>query len=279
MRYTVLPPAPPLRPYVECLWRLEGDGAGLPEETIVPDGCMEIVLHCGDRFARVAAGGAATASQPRAFVVGQMLGPLVIRPGARVETWGVRFRPGGAAPFFDEPMPDLAGRCVDLEAIGGAGRGRWIDRTREARTAPERRRRIEAWLLERLGRRHTDPLPGLAAGAIVSARGRVRIDDLASRAGLGPRQFERRFLKGVGLPPRALARVVRFQNLFRLVHARDGADGGWADLACAAGYYDQAHLLRDFRELAGSTPPRFLAGQGEFSRALTGRARLDDLFG
>ena len=277
MRYTPFFPPPPLRVHVECLWRLEGEGAGLPAETIVPDGCMEIVLHGGDRFARIDEKGRA-APQPRAFVVGQMLGPLVVRPGARIETWGIRFRPGGAAPFFDAPMADLAGCIVDLEARCGPAARTGIERALEARQATERLWRIEEWLLARLEEREADPLPGAAARAIVKARGRVRLDDLAARAGLGPRQLERRFLRGVGIPPRALARIVRFQNLFRLVRER-GTQPGWADLACEAGYYDQAHLLRDFRELAGATPPRFLEAQGEFSRTLTGRERLDDLFG
>ncbi|HET8948275.1 MAG TPA: helix-turn-helix domain-containing protein [Candidatus Polarisedimenticolia bacterium] len=275
MRYTVMRPAPALAPHLECLWRLAGDGRDLPPETIVPDGCMEVVLHCGDRFARLDAGGAAL--QARAFLVGQMLAPIVVRPGTRVETWGIRFRPGGAAAFFDAPMPELTGRFVDLADVVGAGGLAGLEPFHAARPA-DRARCLEAWLVARLGGRAADPLPALAARAIVRARGRVRIDDLSSRLGLGARQLERRFLRGVGIPPRALARLVRFQQVFRLVHARPATAGAWADVACDAGYYDQAHLLRDFRELAGTTPPRFLAQQGEFSRALTGRERLDDLF-
>jgi AraC-like DNA-binding protein len=212
-----------------------------------------------------------------------MLAPVVVRPGSRVETWGIRFRPGGVAAFFDAPMPELAGRMIDLAVLGGAAERTEIEAVHEAATPALRHRRMEAWLVarreQRLRRRAADPLPALAARAIVAARGRVRLDDLASRAGLGPRQFERRFLRGIGIPPRALARLVRFQRVFRLVHARGESAGTWADLACEAGYYDQAHLLRDFRELAGATPPRFLAAQGEFSRALTGRDRRDDPFG
>jgi methylphosphotriester-DNA--protein-cysteine methyltransferase len=277
MRYTVLSPPPALAAHVECLWRLEGDGRGLPPETIVPDGCMEVVLHCGDRFERLDSGGGATL-QSRAFLVGQMLAPVVVRPGTRVETWGVRFRPGGAAAFFEAPMPELAGRLVDLEDGAGAGAVAGLDAFHAACTPADRRRRLEAWLAARLDRRAADPLPAVAARVIVRARGRVRMDYLASEVGLGPRQLERRFLRGVGIPPRALARLVRFQQVFRLVHERPATTGAWADLACEAGYYDQAHLLLDFRELAGTTPPRFLAEQGEFSRALTGGGRLDDLF-
>lgn len=275
MRYTVMTPPRPLDGPIECLWRLDGEGTGLPAETIVPDGCMEMILHCADRFEGVDERGARV--QPRAFVVGQMIRPLVVRPAARVETWGIRFRPGGAAAFLEGGMQELTGRVVDLETLWGAEGRRIVERIGEAREARERRRRIEAMLLDRL-RQGVDPLAHAAARSLVTARGRVRISSLASAAGIGTRQLERRFLRGVGLPPRLLGRILRFQHLFRLAHDDAATPGTWADRAVEAGYYDQAHLLRDFREFAGSTPPRFLAEQGEFSRALTSRGRLDDLF-
>ena len=277
MRYTVMTPPPPLDGPIECLWRLDGKGTGLPAETIVPDGCMEIVLHCAGRFEEVDERGAG-ARQPRAFVVGQLTRSLLVRPAARVETWGIRFRPGGAAAFLEGGMQELTGRVVDLETLWGTEGRRIIERIGEAREARERRRRIEAMLLDRLQRRTIDPLAHAAARSLVAARGRVRISALASQAGIGTRQLERRFLRGVGLPPRLLGRILRFQHLFRLAHDEAATPGTWADRAVDAGYYDQAHLLRDFREFAGSTPPRFLAEQGEFSRALTSRGRLDDLF-
>src|SRR5262249_2233737 len=153
------------------------------------------------------------ATQPRAFVVGQLLAPIVLRPGKRIDTWGIRFRPGGAAAFFETPMPDLAGRMVDLESLCRDVERDGIDAVLQAGGTAERRWLLERWLLERLGRRAADPLPQVAARAIVAARGRVRVDELATRAGLGARQFERRFLQGVGIPPRALARLARFQHL------------------------------------------------------------------
>lgn len=272
----MLPPSSALLSDIECFWRLDGEGAGLPDETIVPDGCMEIVLHLEGRFERVAPGGGA-APQPRAFVVGQMIRPLVVRPAARVETWGIRFRPGGAAPYLGGGMQELTGHIVDLESLWGRDGERFLARLMDERTVAARQSTIESMLLARR-RRGADPLAAAAARAIVVSRGLARAGAIAARAGIGRRQLERRFLRGVGLPAATLARIVRFQQVFRLANESGGAAGAWAEVACAAGYYDQAHLLRDFRQFAGSTPPRFLAVQGEFSRVLTGPDRLDDLF-
>src|SRR5262247_3055646 len=137
MRYTVLRPSAGLRADIECFWRLDGEGTGLPDETIVPDGCMEIVLHLEDRFARVDRAGDA-ATQPRAFVVGQMLAPLVVRPAARVETWGIRFRPGGAAPYVGGGMQEFAGRLIELESVWGSDGARFVGRVFDARTVAKR---------------------------------------------------------------------------------------------------------------------------------------------
>jgi AraC-like DNA-binding protein len=284
MRYTVHAPPPALRRTVECLWHVQGDGAGAPPETIVPDGCIELIVHAGDPFLEcgpVSPGpgaGGPGAPQPRVFVAGQLTRALAIRPGARLDTWGVRFRPGGAAACLGPDLERLASCLVPFEDLWGrAGRSE-ADRLLEHREgAAGLRRALEVLLLRRLaGGPGVDALAEAAAQRILRERGAVTVDVLAADAGVGRRQLERRFRSAVGLPPRALLRIARFQNLFRLY--QETSRPAWADLALAAGYYDQAHLVNDFRELAGTTPPRFLAAQGELSRRFTERRRLQALF-
>ncbi|MCI0363900.1 MAG: hypothetical protein L0219_08465, partial [Phycisphaerales bacterium] len=93
MRYVEIQPSRLLQRFVECFWILEGDDRGAAP--ILPDGCMELVIHYGDRFRRIHENGNSEI-QPRAFVVGQMTGPIAIAPTGRAGILGVRFRPGGA---------------------------------------------------------------------------------------------------------------------------------------------------------------------------------------
>jgi transcriptional regulator GlxA family with amidase domain len=90
-----------------------------------------------------------------------------------------------------------------------------------------------------------------AIAAMVRANGQVNLERIAEQAGLSPRHFRRRCLEESGLTPRHLARVLRFRHALAL-----GAQSrrNWASIAAEAGYFDQAHMIRDFREFTGSTP-------------------------
>jgi transcriptional regulator GlxA family with amidase domain len=97
----------------------------------------------------------------------------------------------------------------------------------------------------------------------VARWGNVSLDGLIHQTGLGVRQFERRFLDGVGLRPKLLARICRFQGVLQALEA---GPGRWAGVAADCGYYDASHLIRDFRELAGDPPSRIV----EQAQLLTG---------
>ncbi|MFN2387861.1 MAG: helix-turn-helix transcriptional regulator [Thermoanaerobaculia bacterium] len=111
---------------------------------------------------------------------------------------------------------------------------------------------------------------------ILRRRGNVGVDRLAGLSGLSRRSLERRFDAAVGMPPKRLARIVRFQRVFR--EARASARAGWVEVALRCGYADQSHLIRDFREFSGEAPAAFLVGEGELSRRFTSPERLERFF-
>src|SRR5262245_49157304 len=102
------PAARALRPFVECLWIVQTDARGRPApvERLLPDGCIELIVHLGEPYARLAPDGVHR-QQPRAFVVGEMTTALLVRPLGRTRTLGIRFRPGGAYPFLGARLHEL----------------------------------------------------------------------------------------------------------------------------------------------------------------------------
>ncbi|HKQ96499.1 MAG TPA: helix-turn-helix domain-containing protein, partial [Candidatus Polarisedimenticolia bacterium] len=139
-------------------------------------------------------------------------------------------------------------------------------------------RAAEAALLERL--RRARPRQGVSVRPMVAAllrsRGRLKVAELARRAGLSTRQVERRFLDEAGLGAKAMARLVRFQSV--LDAAGRGEPIEWAGVAFDGGYADQAHLIREFREFSGETPRTLAASQGRLSRQFTSPERLRGYF-
>jgi transcriptional regulator GlxA family with amidase domain len=111
------------------------------------------------------------------------------------------------------------------------------------------------------------------AASVVDRRGLVSVDQLASSAGVSSRQLERRFLQEVGVGPKLLARIVRFQQVFRAV---DQLNPAWATVAVECGYYDQAHLIRDFNQFAQQTPAVLFASQSALTESFTRKTRTSD---
>jgi AraC-like DNA-binding protein len=276
MDYREYRPAPPLARFVECFWFLTADDArGAPAEQVLPDGCMELIVHFGDPFRRFTEAGEAE-TQPASFLVGEMTRPLVVQPARRVGTMGIRFRPGGAFPVIGVDLDELTDRAVPLDALWGKAARDLEDGLREARSHHERIAAVERFLIRRLRRGRRDLAVEAAVGAILKSRGRGRMRSLSSRVGLGPRQLERRFLSAVGLRPKLFSRIVRFQNLVRVTRSAEPAR--WASAAAECGYFDQAHLVRDVRDFAGVPPSGLFREAGGFSEHFVSEARFAALF-
>ncbi|HMV50418.1 MAG TPA: AraC family transcriptional regulator [Blastocatellia bacterium] len=281
MRYQEFSVAPPLTCYVECIWSLESDAelnglnasAPVVPERLLPDGCIELILNFGARFQEHTETGHCEL-QPRRFVVGQMTHPVLVSPTGAVQLLGIRFAPGGPLPFFSCPPEELTNRIVSLEDAAAALDRELSQHPYDARGLPEKIRRIQSVLLNRL-RACQEQGASLqrAIAQIVHSGGQTSVDALANDLGLSGRQLERRFLREVGLGPKLLCRILRFQQVFRAV---ERADGKWAQVAADCGYYDQAHLIRDFRQFAGQTPAALFAPLPRFTEVFTRKQRMSD---
>ena len=270
MRYCETPARPPLNSFVESFWTLEGDGPtpGGPPERILPDGCVELILNFGDRFSQHDDNRCKI--QPRHFLVGQMSGPILISPNGAVELLGIRFHPGGTLPFLRVPMSELTDRVEELSGLSGELERELLSVSEHLHSLKEKTAAVESALTARLLRGACDSATMRLAARIVSFAGLISVDQLANDAGLSSRQLERRFMREIGIGPKLLSRILRFQQVFRAVERSDTA---WASVAVECGYYDQAHLIRDFNQFAGQTPAVLFAGQTVLTESFTRKAR------
>lgn len=274
LRYREHRPRPELRPYLECLWLVADPVArARAPERVVPDGCPELIVHLGDCFARRHAD--RWLAQPRVFLAGTLTRPWLLRAGRRVLTLGVRFRPGRVTALLPVSMPTATDREARLREIVGPGSARALTRAlRAARGAAARFAAAEDWLLARLPATAPPPAAGAASAVrrVLEARGALRIDALARSLGWTRRRLERAFARELGIRPKLFARIVRLNAVLADLDAAER--GSAVDLALAAGYFDQAHLLREFRFLAGRRPRAGGAQDGELARHFTRPERL-----
>ncbi len=271
MRYREIKPSRLLSQFIECFWTLEREATNVPAEPerILPDGCVELILNFGSPFREVRDDGRQE-SQPNFFLVGQMTRPIVISSTGHVELIGIRFHPGGTLPFFKIPMNQLTNRTVEISALSSTFDGELVNQLRDLRTLPQKVKRLERLLEVRLVSQESSPISLLVA-EIVARGGQFTVDEISAAAGISSRQLERRFLAEVGLTPKLLCRVLRFQQVFR---ALDRNDAGWAAIAADCGYYDQAHLIRDFQQFAGQAPAMLLAQASPLMHSFTRKDRV-----
>ena len=241
-RYREYAPSPDLAQQVRCFWRITADEAPFTPNRICPDGCADIILP-GDGTVRA---------------IGTMRTAAVVALSGRVDRLGVRFQPGEALAFFDVPLAELTDTTAGVEELGWhaarnlgdqlagtqsiTGKIALIEKALRARRAGLYRRAAPRWL-----RAAVRLLEGGCSGP-----GLQRVRD---EVGASERTHERRFREMVGLSPKTFQRVARFRRALERMQRRSRAS--YAAVAADAGYADQAHLIREFKSLAGITPAAY----------------------
>jgi AraC-like DNA-binding protein len=183
-----------------------------------------------------------------AFVAGMTDRPVATEFTGAAGGVQIDFTPLGARRILGLPMAELTGRIVAVEDLLGA---ELVDRLRDARGWPERFAVLDAALLRRAAE-GPEPAPEVAwsYARVAAAEGRLAVGALAAEVGWSRRHLTARWRRDVGLGPKALARILRFQRALRLLRAGHEL----ADVAYDCGYADQPHLNREFRALGGATP-------------------------
>ena len=209
-----------------------------------------------------------------------MIGPLTrwhdnILEGS-LRSFCVHFTPLGANTLLHLRGWDLSDRSValaDLLKLPVALEARaWADEVMHARSFAERVAATDRFLRRRLHR--AAPRLDLVAAAVArlthADSGVDRVSALAGELACSERTLRRRFRDELGLSVKRFARITRFQRAHAFLRGTPGAD--WASAVVRFGYVDQAHLIRDYRELAGTTPARFSADERFLDTALALRA-------
>ena len=196
---------------------------------------------------------------------------VVIRTSSRFELLGVHFKLGGAFPFVQLPVGELHNIGVTLSDLWGERNAqRLLSELHEAPGAQRKFRLLEQWLIERATdrlRKHpavTFAMRAFCSGPFGSTA------QIADKTGYSQRHFIELFRNEVGLRPKQFRRLYRFRSVIEAVQGRTNVD--WTDIGLSAGYFDQAHLIHDFREFSDLTPEQYL----KFRTPFINHVRLPD---
>lgn len=254
-------PAGPLRGLIDAYEGSWLDGLTPGTHQGLPSGYLTLIIGLGHPLDIVKMPSAAQSPGSfTAFVGGLHATPATVRYGTTMRCMSVKLSPLGARALLGMPAAELASTVVDLRDVLSDDATELVDRLGSAGTWPERFGILD----DVLGRRPADahpPKPPVARAwrRLADTAGEIRIDALAGEVGLGRRELGERFRSELGLSPKVAARVLRFDRAWRRLRAAPRSS--LAELAAAFGYYDQAHMTNEWRELAGHAPASLLAAE------------------
>lgn len=249
-------PSAPLRPFIDAYWFFVpgARGASSWDELVFPDGRADLVFTFGKPIIRERSGFQGEVRPIRApYLDAQRRYPVRIRRAADGDLIWVRFRFGGLAALSGAPAHELSGHTIDLTDLLGPEGGALEEQLAAYAGRPAAQSALlDAFFLSRLtvppGFRHVTHLIRL----IERRRGVISVSELSLVAGESVRTVDRLFQRVVGLPPKFLARTVRFRHVHRVLSARPQVR--WMDLVAALDYCDESHLAKEIVSLTGLVP-------------------------
>lgn len=256
--YITLTPEGPLAVFVESLWYARGT-IPYSREKIAPTGSSVGVFVLGDPILQTSNDGAGpTLRAERGFIIGPHDRPVINEPTGETYAIGIVTTPVGCEAVFGIPPSRVRGTVVGLDAVWSEAAairaGLMMSASPREMLAFVEHHIVATGLPAPRGSRRCE----IAVGMLEEDPTRP-IAGIASDLGISHGYLDREFTRIVGLTPRSLARILRMRELLGRIDIRSSVS--WVDLAAEFGWFDQAHLIRDFKRHTGVTPTHYVAAQ------------------
>lgn len=258
-------PQPPLSQFVENMWLVEGFSAEYTREKILPDGAIELIIDLDPQPKAIFENEASESFRTvrKAWISGERTRFLIIGAASNQSMVGIRFRPGGAYPFFGFPISELSESVTELDLIWGSLVDEIRDQLLEIKEPAERLLRLESFLLGQARRSlEANRLIAFAVHQLQHSPQFLAIKDLANTIGITQKHLISQFEKVVGLRPKSFARVCKFQKVVNLIEQQKHFE--WVAVASDCGYYDQAHFIHEFQTFSGLSPSAYITQRGDY---------------
>lgn len=221
-------------------------------------------------------------SYPLDVVLGPQLQVQHLDYGEERELICINFKAGALEKLAQIPVGEMLNRTLEARDVFGPEVTKLKQKLLEARSDGEIMQYVNAFFLKKLKTIPSTSPFDLAIQRLVDAQGNVHISTLAHLASMSLRQFERKSLQCLGMSPKLFAKLTRFSYAY--VIKENNPHLLWTDISYASGYYDQMHLIRDFKIFSGCSP-KYAFGEQTLPKvnavtSLQGHGRLQntDLF-
>jgi AraC-like DNA-binding protein len=243
-------PTDALKPYVKALMIIESDKQ--TENRLLPDTSIVLAFRLRGNVTDLSQDAGNNLSS--SVITGLRRSVRFLSYDKQTANLLVIFREGGAAALFKEPLHEFFSKSTPLDEFIPSGQLQLIEeQLDEAGNNQQKVAVVERFLLSRLNEKRADQLINHAMQQIRLANGNIKIRNLAASMAISIDPFEKRFRRVAGISPKQFADTIRLRNLIKQYSASENLTG----IALEAGYFDQAHFIKDFRTFTGLAPQQF----------------------
>lgn len=241
-------PPPHLSNIIKHFLIIESDYPELMEHHFFPDGNSGMVFHYGDPFVQ----------HPESFIYGQVNKFRRIQSVGKIGMLVLVFQPHGSHLLLGIPAIELSDEIRSLSDFWGAEAGALEDQVLHAADNAERIEILESFLTKKLNHfLDPDPVIQKSLELIYTHHGLTPIHELNKILQVSERQLERKFRENIGISPKNFSNVIRLQFFLRLFRTKP-PQKSLTEIGYESGYYDQAHLIREFRKSVGLSPGQYI---------------------
>lgn len=264
MGFQLIKPSNVLSPFIKYYWVLE-NCLGLGErhiQRVVPSGFAEMTFYFEKPPEYIREKQTIRSAN---VLNGQQNSYFDIALEGKTDLLSVVFKPFATKAFFNLPLSEICNQNIPLEYIWQSDYKELNNRMLDAETIDKKVEILESFLVKKLEQSKEFEIDRMchSINIITQKRGDVSISDLASEVCLSEKQFVRTFNKFIGIVPKKYLRIIRFQNSLHIMQTRNLKN--LTELAYEAGYFDQSHMINEFKSLSGVTPKIFFSECEAFS--------------
>lgn len=265
MRFITHQPCPFLAEFIDFFWHYEGYDPQHTMEKLLPAGDIELVIDLDDCPKRLFDNEDQNRYdyKKRCWVSGMQSDYLIIEATPQSSMMGVRFRPGGAHAVFKFSVTELLDSVIELEDIWGSQIKTCWEELMDASIPSQKFAILESFLCRQLGHQaQRNPIVDATLPYLSLAGEMPSIGALAQKARVSHKHLIRTYNKVVGMRPKLLSRIYKFQKAIQMLEQNKGLQ--WTALAYECGYYDQAHFIKEFKRFSGFNPTTYLDQHGDY---------------
>ena len=266
--FDIIKPCSLLEPFIKYYWILDYESSVVEPIRVIPYGCVQFTFYLGERINSLGSNNDSS-YKDQAVVTGQISSFFDVVPQGKIRLITIVFKPFGAKPFFDFPIFEIQNNIIPIKDINNK---EWVDLENRLGDCVDNKSIVsclENNLLKKLEKNTlfnsyssiNNERIMLAINRIDDSKGTINIKDLSSLVCLSDKQFNRIFADYVGINPKNFLRIIRYQSVLLKLQNSNIKDTKAVDfvyLVYDCGYYDQSHLINNFKEFTGYTPKEYI---------------------